>query len=247
MINLSTPSEQLLKELAEDLKKVQYWVMKSHGDVNGYRWRKQCNEYRRRYEREHQPFVGKIQEYKSKNGNRWFAWDQIMHYPGEWDIRVGIDAFVYWETYESIGCFHPTWKMEDEETARESCVIFTPHFFQRYCERRKIPFKSRELVKEVISELAYLKFQPDTDKDGEPIQVYRFPMAGFFIGRQRKDGTAIYEIRTYLDESNLSEAKKHRYQEMTNIVDDPAWRNFTFAHAAAVSESISYNEIQVTK
>ena len=214
MINLLTPSDQLLKELNEDIERVNYWVKKKHGDVNSSKWRNKCDGYRLKWYKERKPFIGEMFEYKSPNGNRWFAYDFIFRPEGADDIMCGMDKFIYWDTYGSIGCFYPTWWCDKEGVVHDSCIIYTGHFFQKFCERMKIPFRSREMVMEFVGEFAYKPLQDDTDKDGNPCCVLRMNHCGFCFGVRRKDNPYVIEVRTFLSEENMTPTKLAKYQEL---------------------------------
>ena len=189
MINLSTPSDQLLAEIETDIQKVMWWLNKEKGNTTRSNKRKElARKYRARWAEEKKRFIGDTLEYKSALGNRWFCYDVVQKPAGAYDIMVGIDKFIYWETLGSIGAFLPQWWTDAETmTAHPSCLIYTSHFFQRFCERAKIQFRSREMVMSFVSELNYKPYKEDTDKDGNPILVFRMNHTGFAYAVRRKD------------------------------------------------------------
>lgn len=245
MINLSTPSDKLLAEIEQDLKKLMWWLNKQKGDsVRSHKRIEMARKYRRRWAELHHRFIGETLEYKSANGNRWFAYDVIMKPDGADDILVGTDKFIYWETLNSIGAFLPQWWMDSKtQTSYPSCLIFTSHFFERFSERAKIPYRSREMVMAFVSELTYKPYQEDTDKDGRPILVFRMNRTGFAYAVRRKDNPFVIEVRTYLDESNMTTSKLEHYKELAQRIedegfeDDTAW--LTFTHSALSGEVLN--------
>jgi hypothetical protein len=244
MINLSTPSDQLLAEIETDMQKVMWWLNKEKGNTTRSNKRKElARKYRARWAEEKKRFIGDTLEYKSALGNRWFCYDVVQKPAGAYDIMVGVDKFIYWETLGSIGAFLPQWWTDAETmTAHPSCLIYTSHFFQRFCERAKIQFRSREMVMSFVSELNYKPYKEDTDKDGNPILVFRMNHTGFAYAVRRKDNPLVIEVRTYLDETNMSPSKLKRYEELAQRIeadgfeDDTAWLGFI--HAAQAGESL---------
>ena len=221
MINLSTPSKQLLDEFNTDLQKMEYWQRRWH---SGRSWILKGREYRARWEKERKPFVGERYEYKSQLGNRWYCFD-IPFWPEGFDDVVTLhSSFIYYETYASIGAFIPKYIMNKEtKLMDDAAVIYTSHFFERYCERLKIPFRSREMVLEFAGIIAFNPLQDDIDKDGRPIVVSRMPKAGFTYGVRRDDNPNIIEMRTFLSDKNMTPTKLRRYEELRERVDDDAF------------------------
>lgn len=245
MINLSTPSDQLLEEIEQDLKKLMWWLNKQKGNsVRSHKRIEMARKYRRRWADLRHRFIGETLEYKSANGNRWFAYDVVMKPAGADDIIVGTDKFIYWETLNSIGAFLPQWWMDGKtQISHPACLIFTSHFFERFSERAKIPYRSREMVMAFVDELNFKPYKEDTDKDGQPILVFRMNHTGFAYAVRRKDNPLVIEVRTYLDESNMTPTKLNHYNELAQRIeaegfeDDAAW--LTFIHSAQSGEVLN--------
>lgn len=73
MINLHTPSEQIMKELFEDEQKAFYWLRKSyHGDKSYERMR---DTLIAKCRKERKTQISDVVEYISKNGNRWMVFE----------------------------------------------------------------------------------------------------------------------------------------------------------------------------
>lgn len=242
---MQTPSDLLLKEIEEDIVKITWWLNKLKGDgVRSRKRRELAGEYRKRWAKEKKRFVGETSEYKSKNGNRWFIYDLVTKPSWATDIMVGCDKFIYWETLANIGAFLPQWWI-DKETGEThpSCLIFTSHFFQRFCERAKIPFRSRQMVMEFVSELTYKPYTEDVDKDGKPILVCRMNKTGFTYAVRRKDNPLVIEVRSYLDETNMTPTKLKRYEELAARTEKEGFADdsdlLTFASAYNKGEVLS--------
>ena len=221
MINLSTPSQQRLDELNIDLKRIKYWQQRWH---SGWDWILKGREYRKRWSEERKPFLGDRHELKSKLGNRWYCYD-VPFWPEGFDDLVTLHtSFIYYETYASIGAFIPKFEMNKETRLMEdACLIYTSHFFERYCERLNIPYRSREMVAEFASIINFNPYHNDLDKDGRPIVVSRMPKAGYTYGVRRKDNPNIIEMRTFLSDKNMTPTKLKRYEELRERVDDEAF------------------------
>ena len=246
MINLSTPSDKLLEEIETDLGKLTWWLNKVKGpNVRSNKRKELARKYRAQWAQERKRFIGETLEYKSALGNRWFCYDVVQKPAGAADIMVGVDKFIYWETLGSIGAFLPQWWTDAKTmTNHPSCLIYTSHFFQRFAERAKIPFRSREMVMAFVSELNFKPYKEDTDKDGNPILVFRMNHTGFAYAVRRKDNPLVIEVRTYLDETNMTPSKLKRYEELAQRIeadgfeDDTAWLGFV--HAAQAGEALGY-------
>lgn len=234
MVNLSTPSDVLLEEIETDLGKLMWWLNKVKGqNIRSRKRIELAKKYRKQWAKEQKRFIGDTIEYKSANGNRWYVFDIIMKPKGAPDIIVGSDKFIYWETIGSIGAFLPQWWMDSETmTTKPSCLIFTSHFFLRFCERAKIPYRSRDMVMMFVSELNYKPYKEDVDKDGNPILVFCMNHTGFAYAVRRKDNPLVIEVRTYLDETNMTPKKLKRYEDLAERIkadgfeDDSEWLTF---------------------
>lgn len=221
MINLSTPSKQMLDEINEDLKAMKYWQARWNSGRDFYN--RSC-EYCRKWNKLRKPFLGKCHEYKSRNGNRWYVYDVPFWPEGFDDMMVLQSSFIYYETYASIGAFIPKFEMNPETGKFEdSCAIYTAHFFQRYCERLGIPYKSRKMVTEFAGALGFTPFENDTDKDGRPIVVARMPKAGYTYGVRRSDDPHVIEMRTFLSDNNMTPTKLKKYDDLRKRVDDDSF------------------------
>lgn len=140
MINLSTPSKELLDELLSDYKKADYWLTKQLGGLKKQKelgdnlclkCLKECKEFA----------VSEPVEYISPKGNRWFMYVSARRYKDHfYTTPLG---FCYYETYGSVGAFVPTQCGSENANA---CVIFTSHFFLRMCSRLNIKVRSRDIM-----------------------------------------------------------------------------------------------------
>ncbi len=217
MINLSTPSEELIKELFDEKPKALYWHEKQTGS------RSKERELQERYDKHKEElgkrFIGYSTEYKSKHGNRWHIFDIVN--VSDKAFHIVTVSFIYYETFGSIGCFMPAMQGGMGGGQPECGVnIFTSHFFLRYCERMGIPYRSRQMIEQFAMNIIYMTATEELDKDGEEQEAYCIPHQGIIKARRRKDCPLVVEMRTFLSDAMLSKSKAKDYAEMTDIANN---------------------------
>ena len=198
MINLSTPSKELLDELLSDYKKADYWLTKQLGEMKKQKelgdnlclkCLKECKELA----------VSEPVEYISPKGNRWFMYVSARRYKDHfYTTPLG---FCYYETYGSVGAFVPTQCGSENANA---CVIFTSHFFLRMCSRLNIKVRSRDMVKRFVEYMAgmVLSYRGEGTHAKHEVDV-RLP-ASIGRGRMRDDCNKVIEINTFLKDTELT-------------------------------------------
>lgn len=198
MINLSTPSKELLDELLSDYKKADYWLTKQLGGLKKQKelgdnlclkCLKECKEFA----------VSEPVEYISPKGNRWFMYVSARRYKDHfYTTPLG---FCYYETYGSVGAFVPTQCGSENANA---CVIFTSHFFLRMCSRLNIKVRSRDMVKRFVEYMAgmVLSYRGEGTHAKHEVDV-RLP-ASIGRGRMRDDCDKVIEINTFLKDTELT-------------------------------------------
>ncbi len=202
MINLNTPSDVLMKEMETDQKKAIFWMKKYYHGEKGYERMRdnllmKCMETRQNQSSE-------TIEYKSLNGNRWIVFEYAIYYPEVGTANCMPYAFCYYETYASIGAFVPGFSPDKYNQKMTSCIIYTSHFFERFCERLGVKMRSREMVKRFIECVPQQFFTFETLEKGEQVKFnVRLPGS---VGRgfKRNDDFNIFEVRTFLTDKQLS-------------------------------------------
>lgn len=212
MINLSTPSKELLDELLSDYKKADYWLTKQLGGLKKQKelgdnlclkCLKECKELA----------VSEPVEYISPKGNRWFMYVSARRYKDHfYTTPLG---FCYYETYGSVGAFVPTQCGSENANA---CVIFTSHFFLRMCSRLNIKVRSRDMVKRFVEYMAgmVLSYRGEGTHAKHEVDV-RLP-ASIGRGRMRDDCDKVIEINTFLKDTELT----RKQQKETNALRECA-------------------------
>jgi hypothetical protein len=217
MVNLSTPSQELVAKIWAETDKAEYWHRKRFA---GKTAREELSEkYTRIYETTgKRTFIGECSEYKSPSGNRWYVADKVRKEPE--GFATFIVSFVYYETYESIGCFAPAWQIYDlKAPAAKGVNIFTSHFFQRYCEREGVEYKSRDMLMHFLLDFQYIQGDPCHDERHGDYEVWRMRRKGIIKAVRRKDCPLVMEMRTFLADKNLSPADLKRYKKLMGDTD----------------------------
>lgn len=202
MINLSTPSQELLNELLNDYQKADYWLTKKLG---GMKKQKELGDslcYECILQKKDLAVSDPV-EYISPNGNRWLMYVVARRYDDHfYTTPMG---FCYYETYGSIGAFVPT-QCGSEDT--NACLIFTSHFFLRMCDRLRVKVRSREMVKRFVEYMAgmVVSYRGEGTHGKHEVDV-RLP-ASIGRGRMRDDCDKVIEINTFLKDAELT--KKQR-------------------------------------
>lgn len=208
MINLSTPSQELLNELLSDYKKADYWLTKKLG---GMKKQKELGDslcklclYQKKELAVSEPI-----EYISPNGNRWLMYISTRKYKDHfYTTPLG---FCYYETYGSIGAFVPTQCGSEQANA---CLIFTSHFFLRMCSRLGIKARSRDMVKRFVEYMAgmVVSYRGEGAHAKHEVDI-RLP-ASIGRGRMRDDCDKVVEINTFLKDAELTRKQREETKEL---------------------------------
>lgn len=199
MINLNTPSQELLNELWDDYKKADYWLTKQLGGMKkqkelGDRLCREC--LMKNKELATSDYI----EYISPKGNRWIMYiSSRRHGDHFYTTPLG---FCYYETYGSIGALVPS--QCGEGSNNNGCLIFTSHFFLRLCDRLGIKARSRVMVKRFIEYISgmVVSYRGEGTHGKHEVDV-RLP-ASIGRGRLREDSPFVVEINTFLKDTELT-------------------------------------------
>ena len=201
MINFRTPSDQLMKELFEEEGKAIFWLKKKHHGEKGYE--RMRDELIARCERMQKTQISDVIEYISPNGNRWMAFECCQYYKKAGLANTAPMAFCYYETYGSVGAYvigRGEYSLKD---ATKTVIHFTNHFFLRFCQRLKVPMRSRWMVQKFIEVIPGFLFGSNgRDEHGHLKFDVRLPGS---IGRGIMfDDAPVIEIRSYLTDPELN-------------------------------------------
>lgn len=216
MITVTSTTAQILQELKEEEPKAMYWLRKMcHGDRGYDRMQTELIE---RAMADRKDARSDVYDYISPKGNRWMVFEHCRYHADIHYARTMPIAFCYYETYGSVGVFqagHPQYEGQDNTFA----LLFTDHFFLRFCQRLGIEMRSRWMVQRFLEIIPGILFQTSGEKDqyGRMNVDCRFPGS---IGRGiiRKDGPLI-EVRTYLTDPELTKKQLKDTKILRNIGD----------------------------
>ena len=216
MITLTSTTDQILQELKEEEPKAQFWLRKMfHGD-KGYD--KMQSELIDKAMKQRNDCRTDVYDYISQKGNRWMVFEHCRYHKDIHYARTMPIAFCYYETYGSVGAFlngHPQYEGQEGIHA----ILFTDHFFLRFCSRLGVEMRSRWMVQRFLEIIPGVMFQTTGERDpyGRLKVDCRFPGS---IGRGiiRKDGPLI-EVRTYLTDPELSKKQLRETATLRKIAD----------------------------
>lgn len=199
MINLSTPSKELLDELWDDYTKADYWLTKKLGGMKkqseiGHELCRECITNNKEFA------TSDYVEYISPKGNRWIVFVSARFYDDHfYTTPMG---FCYYETYGSVGAFVPT--QCGDFTDKKGCIIFTSHFFLRMCDRLGVKVRSRSMIKRFVEYVSgmVVGYRGEGNHGKHEVDV-RLP-ASIGRGRLREDSLHVVEVNTFLRDCELT-------------------------------------------
>lgn len=204
MINLNTNPQQLMNELFEDRKKAIYWLVKKSGGEKGYiRMQDKLLLDARKNKRN---VASDTYEYLSPNGNRWMVYECAQYIKETNSAMTKTIAFCFYETVGGIGTYIPLNLGISNNAGSEGCLIFTSHFFGRFSERTETERFDADMLQQFIDALTHFTINL-YKKEGEVRVDIKLP-GGIARGIRRNGKENIFEIRTYLKDTQLSGGQK---------------------------------------
>lgn len=214
MITSASSTEQILKELYEEHDKAIYWLKKKyHGDRGFEKMRQGLLDYALLMKTN---AISEVHDYISPKGNRWMMFENCRYYKDINYANTSTVAFCYYETIGSVGAFTVgNWQYGGGKT----CVLFTNHFFLRFCDRLHLKMRSRWMVQRFIEVIPGFLFNSTGEKDqyGRVKVDVRIP-GGIGRGIFRKDGDLI-EIRTFLDDPELTKKQLRETKKLRETAE----------------------------
>ena len=213
MITIISSSEQIMREIGE-FEKAIYWLKKKyHGDA-GYA--RMCDDLMTKSLDTQCDQRSERVEYQSPTGNKWIAFEYSTFYPDDNRAESITITFCYRQTAASLEIFVPVFEGYDRHKA---AIVYTPHFFLRYNQRGKATITLEDIINDFVPSLTQQRLF--RDKPGKKGMV-RFDVrlkGGIGRGWVRKDCDTIYEVRSYLDDRDLTK-KQLRETERTRTYGD---------------------------
>lgn len=218
MINLSTPSDELMKIIRIEHNKALYWLKRHYGGDAGYE--KMRDKLLRDCVAASGNLASDVVEYNSKDGNKWLCFEYARYYPESFGSHCMPYAFCYYNTIGSVGAFVPGFSRDTEVKDPVSCTIYTPHFFQRFAERKGVALGSEELVKAFVESIAQVMVRTyDEESNGRCKLDVRLP-DGIGRGIRREGKEDVYEVRTFLTDKQLSRKQSKDTEDVRELGDE---------------------------
>lgn len=231
MINLSTPNDILFRELMADKEKSNYWLVKKNGGQKSYD--KMRNKLLLEAKRKKCTQISEVVEYRSAKGNRWMTYECARYFPGADSSHTVPCAFCFYETLGSVGAFVPVKVGMDNSAEQDAVVIFNSHFFYQMCERLGLGFRSPEMARAFLEFIPSILMKTYYDEEEKVRKlVVRLP-GSIGWGIQREGTEPVYEVRTFLKDTQLNGKQKRITQEIREHAD-----KFTYEPADMQAERI---------
>ena len=246
-VNLSTQAKDILATMHEEKQKAYYYFRKKYGGKQKY-LKLEDQMLDKALEEKNDQFTD-IDYWISKVGNRWMTYTQAEYFPRAMYANAFHYAFIYYETMASCGAFFPlydprkTKKGKVSENAKIAGVIlYTDHFFYQMSERTKIEYRSKELIKEFVSQRLENAMTID-DETGEVIVKFK---GGHGFGKRYAKNPQYIAIRTFLRDEELN-AKQRKACEpvdtMYELVKDGMYMN-DVALSTAILQDYESEEVK---
>lgn len=217
MITYKTPSDQLMKELFDEERKVFFWLKKHYHGEKGYE--KMRDDLLVESNRTKKTKISDVVEYISPNGNRWMAFECCQYYKAAGHANTMPIAFCYYETYGSVGTYLVARSPYDMTSKNKVVLHFTNHFFLRFCQRLGVEMRSRWMVQKFTEVIPgfLIGYNGKDDKGHEKYDV-RLPAS---IGRGiMYDDAPIIEIRTYLTDPELTKKQLKETEKLRQMYEN---------------------------
>jgi hypothetical protein len=209
-VNLSTQAKDILATMHEEMPKAFYYFRKKYGGKQKY-LKLEDQMLDKALEEKNDQFTD-IDFWISKVGNRWMTYTQAEYFPKAIYANAFHYSFIYYETMASCGAFFPLYSPKQlkkgkvtDKTKVTGVILYTDHFFYQMSERTKIEYRSKELIKEFVSQRLEHAMIID-DETNEVIVKFK---GGHGFGKRYTQNPQYIAIRTFLRDEELN-AKQRR-------------------------------------
>ena len=247
-VNLSTQADDILATMREEMPKAYYFFRKNFGGKQKY-LKHEDHMLDKALEEENDQFTV-IDYWISMVGNRWMTYTQAEYFPKARYANAFHYAFIYYETLASCGAFFPLYDPRKTKKGKVSeksrpvgVILYTDHFFYQMSERTKIEYRSKELIKEFVSQRLENAMTVD-DETGEVIVKFK---GGHGFGKQYSKSPQYIAIRTFLRDEELN-AKQRKACEpvdtMYELVKDGMFMKEVSLNTALLQDPYSKETIK---
>lgn len=233
MINLSTPNDQLISELASDYKKARYWAEKI---IKKSEYKPMLRLMFVNHQLTDKRQISDVILYQSPKGNKWCMYWTTEKVDGR--IVLKHRGFAYYETEGSIGAFLP---MSDEQGRDiKKCIILPSHFFVRMQERLGIKGVSKETIQQLTEPLEGIVVDYKGSSEKRDFEIEASVAGSVWRGVFRNGDIRVAEVKTFLKETSLSRKQQRSAQDL-GIAQQGAMRH----SKASVKERMDKGEAHV--
>ena len=192
-INLSTPASLIWETMEEEINKAYYWYCKKSSD------KKERNIIGQAF-KTRKDQIGEIIDYTSTAGNRWISFFFARYIPETDSVHHEVNTSLVYETADSCGVFFIS---NDNHI-----MIFTSHFFQRWCDRNLGKMEGINTIKTFLTQNPHYALAIYDDEGQTKVDVRMPNCIGRGYVRHGENGISIYEIRTVLSDEMLTNKQK---------------------------------------
>ena len=214
-VNLSTKTAEVIATMREEQPKSWYYFMKTFGGKRKYMKVEDAMLDKALEEEKDQ--LSDMNYYISPVGNRWISYTHVRYYPKAKYANAFHYSFIYYETYESCGAFFPMYSPKQTKGGvvkkggkPDEMLLFTDHFFYRLSDRSKKKYRSKDMIREFMSQRCENVLSADDEGD----VIAKFT-GGHGFGKETGTNPRRIEIRTYLGDDELT-SKQRKKCEMVD-------------------------------
>lgn len=207
MINLRTPNDELIAELAADYDKARYWAEKL---IKKTEYKPMLSRMFSEYKYTGKRQISDVLLYQSIKGNKWCMYWTTDQVDGRFALKPR--GFAYYETEGSIGAFLP---MSDEQgRGIKKCIILPSHFFARLQERLGIRGVSKETIQLLTEPLESIVVDYKGSSEKRDFEIEVSVSGSVWRGVFRNGDIRVAEVKTFLKESSLSRKQQLAAQSL---------------------------------
>lgn len=247
-VNLRTQAKDIVATMRDEMPKAYYYYRKKFGGKQKY-LKHEDQMIDKALEEKNDQFTD-IDYWISKVGNRWMTYTQTQYFPKALYAIAFHFSFIYYETFASCGAFFPLYDPKKSKSGKVTdktkitgVILYTDHFFYQMSERTKIEYRSKELIKEFISQRLEHAMTID-DESGDVIVKFK---GGHGFGKQYSKNPQYIAIRTFLRDEELN-AKQRRDCEpvdmMYELVKDGMFMKQVSLNTALLQDPYSKESIE---
>lgn len=218
MINLNTPTEDLMWEVREDVPRAIYWYVKTHGGEKK-RFAIFDGLMDKAMAKNSMSERNKSITYTSRNGNKWVMYDNVVYYDKVRCYNRQFVLFCYIKTEASFGLFMPIINPANDRDIM-GCLSFTPHFFRRFRERLGLSLLTLNTLENFASMIWGKTFTSYGKKRKKlyPDMDLRLP-GSIARGVMKSSNPVIVEMRTFLTDRQLQIGQLNQTNKLRKVSD----------------------------